>query len=169
MRETFKKALAKQLDWPDRIVQGWLQFEREFGTVSSYYDAYSRIKQALALSQKRQAKASVSGQNSIPHRQPYVQQHLQVSANLIQASSQSSISQTEQQQYQLQNQSAKRKHHGAGDENPADVTPSVKRAKTEQDATATNSKHAEQVDVKPSKSNEAEEPIPDEDYKIIDK
>jgi hypothetical protein len=48
-RQIFAKAcnVAKQIDWPEKIFEAWLLFEREHGTVSEYKEALTRSRAAM--------------------------------------------------------------------------------------------------------------------------
>lgn len=49
VRQIFAKACnaAKQIDWPEKIFEAWLLFEREHGTVSEYKEALTRSRAAM--------------------------------------------------------------------------------------------------------------------------
>ncbi|KAF9541032.1 RNA-binding protein 4F [Mortierella hygrophila] len=48
-RQIFAKAcnVAKQIDWPEKVFEAWLLFEREHGTVLEYKDALTRSRAAM--------------------------------------------------------------------------------------------------------------------------
>ncbi|KAG0375227.1 RNA-binding protein 4F [Mortierella sp. AD032] len=48
-RRVFMQAcnIAKQIDWPEKIFEAWLLFEREHGTVSEYKEALTRSRSAM--------------------------------------------------------------------------------------------------------------------------
>jgi len=49
VRRIFAQAcnVAKQIDWPEKIFEAWLLFEREHGTISEYKEALTRSRAAM--------------------------------------------------------------------------------------------------------------------------
>jgi hypothetical protein len=48
-RQVFARAcsVATTLDWPERVIDAWLMFERESGDMSTYRDALVRTRTAM--------------------------------------------------------------------------------------------------------------------------
>ncbi|KAG0298187.1 RNA-binding protein 4F [Linnemannia gamsii] len=61
-RQIFAKACtaAKQIDWPEKIFEAWLLFEREHGTVSEYKEALTRSRAAMKTVENFRAEAALS-------------------------------------------------------------------------------------------------------------
>ncbi|KAG0310995.1 RNA-binding protein 4F [Linnemannia gamsii] len=61
-RQIFAKAcnVAKQIDWPEKIFEAWLLFEREHGTVSEYKEALTRSRAAMKTVELFRAEAALS-------------------------------------------------------------------------------------------------------------
>ncbi|KAK3927289.1 Squamous cell carcinoma antigen recognized by T-cells 3 [Frankliniella fusca] len=66
LRKLFPRALQAARDWPESIVEEWLQFERVEGTLDSYeealYKCRTRIKQVTAEREKAAAEEAESQQ-----------------------------------------------------------------------------------------------------------
>ncbi|TPX48551.1 hypothetical protein SeLEV6574_g01964 [Synchytrium endobioticum] len=165
VREVFKNAIAKQLDWPDRIIQAWLQYEREFGTVSSYYEAYFRIKQSLAMARKRQTKAVTNAYDA--DQQAFVQQTAQPPLQMQQLRPSPALQARQQPKTEFGDQSSKRKDRG-DTQQQLDSKPSAKRAKSGKNDAPIGQAERKAVNMDVTEATINERRIPDEDYKIID-
>ncbi|KAK5823056.1 hypothetical protein F5H01DRAFT_333468 [Linnemannia elongata] len=62
VRQIFAKArnAAKQIDWPEKIFEAWLLFEREHGTVSEYKEALTRSRAAMKTVEHLRAEAALN-------------------------------------------------------------------------------------------------------------
>ncbi|KAI8818501.1 uncharacterized protein EV422DRAFT_537284 [Fimicolochytrium jonesii] len=65
-RALFKSAAARNLDWPERVFDAWLAFEREEGDVEAYYQAAAAIKKQGRILQKRREQDAALLQNQDP-------------------------------------------------------------------------------------------------------
>ncbi|KAJ3150870.1 Squamous cell carcinoma antigen recognized by T-cells 3 [Geranomyces variabilis] len=61
-RAIFKKASMTETDWPERIFQAWLQFEREYGDVANYYSALATITKKRATLETARVRAEGESQ-----------------------------------------------------------------------------------------------------------
>ncbi|KAG0206204.1 RNA-binding protein 4F [Mortierella sp. NVP41] len=52
---------AKQIDWPEKIFEAWLLFEREHGTVSEYKEALTRSRAAMKNVEHFRVEAALKG------------------------------------------------------------------------------------------------------------
>ncbi|KAF8934884.1 Splicing factor [Haplosporangium gracile] len=61
-RQIFTKACntAKQIDWPEKIFEAWLLFEREHGNVSEYKEALTRSRAAMKTVELIRAEAALN-------------------------------------------------------------------------------------------------------------
>ncbi|KAF9133230.1 Splicing factor [Mortierella sp. 14UC] len=61
-RRVFMQAcnFAKQIDWPEKIFEAWLSFEREQGTVSDYKEALTRTRSAMKTVELFRAEAALT-------------------------------------------------------------------------------------------------------------
>ncbi|KAF9901075.1 RNA-binding protein 4F [Linnemannia zychae] len=61
-RRVFMQAcnIAKQIDWPEKIFEAWLSFEREQGTVSDYKEALTRTRSAMKTVELLRAEAALT-------------------------------------------------------------------------------------------------------------
>ncbi|KAI8922464.1 hypothetical protein DFJ77DRAFT_25877 [Powellomyces hirtus] len=55
-RAVYKTASIRATDWPERIFEAWLSFEREEGSVETYYSAVSLIKKQTHVVERRRLK-----------------------------------------------------------------------------------------------------------------
>ncbi|KAJ3174635.1 RNA-binding protein 4F [Geranomyces variabilis] len=61
-RAIFKKSSAAETDWPERIFESWLQFEREYGDVMDYYSALATITKKRATLETARVWAKTDSQ-----------------------------------------------------------------------------------------------------------
>ncbi|TPX35042.1 hypothetical protein SmJEL517_g02402 [Synchytrium microbalum] len=177
VRTVYRQAVSKNLDWPDRIIQDWLQFEQEFGTVTTYYETYSRTKQvmkALAATQQRQAeRAAQVGMTGVGMEQQYAQEPLMqpvIHSQQYQQQQQQEGPRPKQKREKAEPQKSKRKDRSDKETESAateeDHPPAKRQKKGKQPANAPEPEHADAI---MSEANpEAPQMIPDEDYKVID-
>ncbi|KAF9137019.1 Splicing factor [Linnemannia schmuckeri] len=61
-RQIFAKAcnIAKQIDWPEKIFEAWLTFEREHGSVLEYKEALARSRAAMKTVELIRAEAALN-------------------------------------------------------------------------------------------------------------
>ncbi|KAG0266470.1 Splicing factor [Mortierella polycephala] len=74
-RQIFVRACnaAKHLDWPERVFEAWLMFEREQGTVINYKDALTRSRNAMKAVEAIRAKQAESAYMTQPAAYDVVQ------------------------------------------------------------------------------------------------
>ncbi|KAF9191909.1 Splicing factor [Haplosporangium sp. Z 11] len=67
-RQIFVRACnaAKHLDWPEKVFEAWLMFEREQGTVANYKDALTRSRNAMKAVEAMRAKQAESAYMTLP-------------------------------------------------------------------------------------------------------
>ncbi|KAJ3160133.1 RNA-binding protein 4F [Geranomyces michiganensis] len=63
-RAIFKKSSMSETDWPERIFQAWLQFEREYSDVPTYYAALATINKKRATQEQARVRAETKLQTT---------------------------------------------------------------------------------------------------------
>lgn len=73
-RQIFAKACtaAKQIDWPEKIFEAWLLFEREHGTVSEYKEALTRSRAAMKTVEHFRAEVATTSQSCVKNGKLFV-------------------------------------------------------------------------------------------------
>ncbi|KAJ3295545.1 Splicing factor [Borealophlyctis nickersoniae] len=61
-RSVYKQAVARRLDWPERLFEAWLAFEREEGNFTQYYEAYNSIKFQMKVVEERRAREAAAAE-----------------------------------------------------------------------------------------------------------
>ncbi|KAJ3040739.1 Splicing factor [Rhizophlyctis rosea] len=61
-RSVYKQACNRSIDWPERVFDAWLTFERECGTVTELYQAISMIQLQQKSLEHRRAKEAAQAQ-----------------------------------------------------------------------------------------------------------
>ncbi|KAG0211431.1 Splicing factor [Mortierella sp. GBA30] len=72
-RQIFVRACsaAKHLDWPEKVFEVWLMFERQYGDVTDYKDALLRSRSAMKIVEASRAQAAQQAESAYSEQAAY--------------------------------------------------------------------------------------------------
>ncbi|KAL0096647.1 hypothetical protein J3Q64DRAFT_1708654 [Phycomyces blakesleeanus] len=96
----FKQALSKNLDYPERIMDAWMTFEHEEGTVDSMEDALIRINKGSKLL-TRNWQANLAEQETAEGKKKEKEKEKEMSAKIKKSAHRRKLKETKKQSFEL--------------------------------------------------------------------